>query len=124
MNGNEKTRWHFTVRRPNGEPLLALLVECEPANGQSPPPTPATEKSPPTRPQAATNGAAAGEPKMTDPQKRYLFRLLGAQGVQGKDAEAQLKQYFRVMNLRDVPKAAASEYINQLAKDRKDTNGT
>ena len=31
---------------------------------------------------------------MTDPQKRYLFRLLGAQGVQGKDAEAHLKQYF------------------------------
>lgn len=123
MNGNEKTRWHFTVRRPNGEPLLALLVECEPANGQSQPAAPATERTAPPRPQA-TNGSAAAEPKMTDPQKRYLFRLLGAQGVQGKDAEAQLKQYFRVVNLRDVTKAAASEYINQLAKDRKDGHGT
>jgi hypothetical protein len=124
MDANGKTKWHFTIRRPNGEPLMALLVECEQANGESHPATPATDKSAPTRPQAATNGRAAGEPTMTDPQKRYLFRLLGAQGVQGKDAEAQLKQYFRVMNLRDVSKAAASEYINQLAKDRKDTHGT
>jgi hypothetical protein len=60
---------------------------------------------------------------MTDPQKRYLFRLLGAQGVQGKDAEAHLKQYFRVVRLQDVSKTAASDYINQLAKDRKDAHG-
>jgi hypothetical protein len=124
MAANGKTTWHFTVRRPNGEPLMALLVECEPANGESRPPAATTEKSAPARPQAATNGTANDEAKMTDPQKRYLFRLLGAQGVQGKDAEAQLKQYFRVMNLRDVTKAAASEYINQLAKDRKDAHGT
>jgi hypothetical protein len=121
MDTNGKTRWHLTLRRPNGESLLALLVECEPANGESH--SAASEKSAPTRPQP-TNGSAAAEPKMTDPQKRYLFRLLGAQGVQGKDAEHHLKQFFRVLNLRDVTKAAASEYINQLAKDRKDTNGT
>jgi hypothetical protein len=123
MDTNGKTRWHFTVRRPNGEPLLALLVECEPTDGESRRAGPATEPSTPPRPQAATNGGANGEVKMTDPQKRYLFRLLGAQGVQGKDAEAHLKQYFRVLNLRDVTKAAASDYINQLAKDRKDANG-
>jgi hypothetical protein len=122
MDTNGKTRWHLTVRRPNGEPLLALLVECEPTNGASPAPVAAPEKSAPTRPQP-TNGKADGEAKMTDPQKRYLFRLLGAQGVQGKDAEAHLKQFFRVVNLRDITKAAASEYINQLAKDRKDSNG-
>ena len=124
MATNGKTQWHFTIRHPNGEPLVALLVECEPANGESHTAGPATETSAPTRPQAATNGAANGEPRMTDPQKRYLFRLLGAQGVQGKDAEAHLKQYFRVLNLRDVTKAAASDYINQLAKDRKDGHGT
>ena len=123
MDANGKTKWHFTVRRPNGEPLMALLVECEQANGESHPAAQATEKSAPTRPQAATNGPANDEAKMTDPQKRYLFRLLGAQGIQGKDAETHLKQYFRVLNLRDVTKAAASEYINQLAKDRKDTHG-
>jgi len=124
MATNGKTQWHFTIRHPNGEPLVAFLVECEPTNGESRTAGPATEQSAPSRPQAATNGAANGEPKMTDPQKRYLFRLLGAQGTQGKDAEAHLKQYFRVVNLRDVSKAAASDYINQLAKDRKDAHGT
>jgi hypothetical protein len=58
--------------------------------------------------------------RMTDPQKRYLFRLLGAQKVQGKDAESHLKTYFKVGKLGDITKAAASEYINQLVKDRKD----
>jgi hypothetical protein len=121
MATNGKTGWHLTIRRPNGEPLLALLVECEPTSGATSAPAP--ERSAPTRPQATNGTATAGEPKMTDPQKRYLFRLLGAQGVQGKDAEVHLKQYFRVVNLRDVTKTAASEYINQLAKDRKDANG-
>jgi hypothetical protein len=124
MATNGKTQWHFTIRHPNGESLVAFLVECEPANGEGRTAGPATEPSQPSSPQAATNGAATGEPRMTDPQKRYLFRLLGAQGVQGKDAEAHLKQYFRVLNLRDVTKAAASDYINQLAKDRKDAHGT
>jgi hypothetical protein len=123
MDANSKTRWHLTVRRPNGEPLLALLVECEAANGASPAPVAAPEKSTPTRPQP-TNGSAAGEARMTAPQQRFLYRLLGAQGLQAKDVEAHLKQYFRVVNLRDISKAAASEYINQLAKDRKDANGT
>ena len=124
MDMNGKATWHVTIRRPNGEPLLALLVECEPGNGESPTAGRATQPSISPRPAPATNGGADSEPKMTDPQKRYLFRLLGAQGVQGKDAEAHLKQYFRVVNLRDVSKSAASEYINQLAKDRKDVHGT
>jgi hypothetical protein len=123
MDTNGKARWHLTIRRPDGEPLLALLVECEPSGGASPAEGRPAQQSAPVRPQA-TNGNVSGEAKMTDPQKRYLFRLLGAQGVQGKDAEAHLKQYFRVVNLRDVSKNAASDYINQLAKDRKDANGT
>lgn len=123
MAKNGKTKWHFTIRRPNGEPLVALLVECEPANGESRPAAPEAEKTP-IRSQPTNGESSNGEPRMTDPQKRYLFRLLGAQGVQGKDAEAHLKEHFRVRNLRDVTKAAASDYINQLAKDRKDAHGT
>jgi hypothetical protein len=122
MNANGKVTWRFTIRHPNGEPLVALLVECEPANDDSRRAGVPTDKSTPVRPQAAGT-SSDGEARMTEPQKRYLFRLLGAQGVQGKDAEAHLKQYFRVANLRDISKAAASEYINQLATDRKDAHG-
>ena len=123
MDQNGKARWHCTIRHPNGEPLLALLVEYEPVSREGVSDTRATAQSTPARQQSATNGSGGEEAKMTEPQKRYLFRLLGAQGVQGKDAEAHLKQYFRVVNLRDVSKNAASDYINRLAKDRKDANG-
>jgi hypothetical protein len=78
----------------------------------------------PTREPRPANGhpvADTGE-RMTDPQKRYLFRLLGAQGVDGKKAEEHLKSYFKVARLADIPKQGASEYIDQLTKDRNDAS--
>jgi hypothetical protein len=75
------------------------------------------------RPPAVTNGPTGqsdGGEKMTDPQKRYLFRLLGAQGIEGKKAEEHLKSYFRVARLADIPKSAASQYIDQMVKDKQD----
>jgi hypothetical protein len=72
---------------------------------------------------AATNGPAGqadtGE-KMTEPQKRYIFRLLAAQGIEGKKAEDHLKSYFRVTRLADIPKAGASGLIDQMVKDKQD----
>ena len=59
---------------------------------------------------------------MTDPQRRYLFRLLAAQGVEGKKAEEHLKTYFHVANLAYISRTAASTYIDQLVKDRKDVS--
>ncbi len=60
---------------------------------------------------------------MTEPQKRYLFRLLAQQGVEAKKAEAHLKDYFRVQNLRDVSKAGASQLIEQMIADQKEAAG-
>jgi hypothetical protein len=79
----------------------------------------------PKRDKPALNGApipshASSGERMTEPQKRYLFRLLGAQNVEGKKAEEHLKTYFRVSRLADIPKDAASAYIDQLVKDQKD----
>jgi hypothetical protein len=73
----------------------------------------------PERP-AGTNGQPDSGERMSDPQKRYLFRLLGAQGVQGKQAEEHLKSYFKVSRLADITRTAASTYIDQLVKDQKD----
>ena len=83
------------------EEIIQIPVPAKPAPNGGPPP--------------ADNGE-----RMTDPQKRYLFRLLGAQGVEGKKAEDQLKTYFKVTRLADIPKQAASEYIDQLVKDQQD----
>ena len=74
------------------------------------------------KPAPSPNGgrpADEGE-RMTDPQKRFLFRLLGAQGIEGKKAEEHLKTYFKVSRLTDIPKQAASSYIDQLVKEQRD----
>src|SRR5262245_50602643 len=62
---------------------------------------------------------SAGE-KMSEPQRRYLFRLLAAQKVTGKAAEDHLKSYFKVAALAAISRQAASEYIDLLVKDQKD----
>jgi hypothetical protein len=118
MASDTKT-WRLTVKLPSGEPIMDLLLEGAPLDAK-----PAEVPASPTPLRPAPSQGSNGDARMTDPQKRFLFRLLGAQGVQGKDAEVHLKQYFKVTNVRDISKAAASEYINQLAKDRKEANGT
>lgn len=78
--------------------------------------------------EGAQPGPAARPPKpndtggerMTEPQRRYLFRLLAAQNVTGKAAEKRLKDYFLVTALGDIPRQDASQYIDQLIKDRQD----
>jgi hypothetical protein len=105
--------YRVTLRYPDGNAMFVGTVDAEEIIEV------------PRRDKAAINGAAppqastSGE-RMTDPQKRYLFRLLAAQKVEGKAAEEHLKKYFNVSRLADIPKDAASAYIDQLVKDQKD----
>jgi len=69
------------------------------------------------------NGGANGEKKdnksgenyqlMTDAQKRYLFRLLAGQGIEGDAAHDELKNAFSVDNLKKVTKMEASREIEK-----------
>jgi len=63
-------------------------------------------------------------PRMTENQKRFMFRLLAAQKVEGKEAEEHLKKYFQVTNLSDIPKDSASRYIDELVADQKKGTGS
>ncbi len=100
--------WKVTVKNPDSTPFALFLAEIEEFNDA------------PAPPKETPMGGGNNEEKMTDPQKRYLFRLLGAQGIEGKAAEEHLKDYFKVTFIKDVPKLAASGYIDQLAKARKE----
>jgi hypothetical protein len=105
------TTHRITLKTADGTTLFTGMVTAE-----------EIIETPTRTSRAAANGqphADNGE-RMTDPQKRYLFRLLGAQGTEGKQAEAHLKEYFGVARLTDISKDAASKYIDQLAKDKKD----
>ena len=111
--------YQIILRHPDGRPLLRLIADCEvEVIDPSAPPVPdllarrERQNGPPP--------AEGNEPRMTDPQKRYLFRLLAQQGVEGKKAEAHLREHFGVQNLRDVTKAGASELIEQMIADQKE----
>ena len=103
--------YRITLKYPDGTPMFMGTVHAEEI----------IETPRPERP--SPNGAQSdGSERMTDPQKRFLFRLLGAQGFEGKKAEEHLKTYFKVSRLTDIPKQAASIYIDQLVKDQKDAS--
>ncbi len=100
--------WKVTLKQPDSTPFALFLADVE------------EFADAPAPPKEAPVAGGSNEEKMTDPQKRYLFRLLGAQGIEGNAAEEHLKDYFKVVSLKDVPKLAASGYIDQLAKGRKE----
>jgi hypothetical protein len=107
------TAYRVTLKYPDGATMFMGTVHAEEIIQ-----IPAKDRPSPNGPPPADTGE-----RMTDPQKRYLFRLLGAQGVTGKAAEDHLKQHFAVGKLADIPKALASEYINQLVKDKQEASG-
>jgi hypothetical protein len=103
--------YRITLKYPDGTPMFMGTVHAE-----------EIVQSPlPDRP--VTNGAGKNsDERLTDPQRRFLFRLLAVQGIEAKRAEEHLKTYFKVARLADIPKQAASIYIDQLVKDQKDAN--
>src|SRR2546427_8989248 len=118
MNPHTDT-WRLTVKQADGRPLLTLFVECErpesPATRPSEPATPPAAVA--TRPPSGTPGPDGDRP-MTEPQRRYLFRMLAQQGLDGAQAEQHLKDRFKVVNLNAITRAAASQLIEQLIADR------
>lgn len=118
--GTDKTTWLLTIKSEQGHPLFALLVESELMGDPSaPPPSPAAPSQEPPKPIPTSSD---GEPKITEPQRRYLFRLMALKGVEGKAAEEHLKEHFKVKSLRDIPKAAASQLIDQMVADKKEAD--
>jgi hypothetical protein len=59
------------------------------------------------------NNSGANHPPMTDAQKRYLFRLLAANGLEKDAAYEELKKAFGVDSLKDVTKLEASREIEK-----------
>ena len=103
--------YRVTLKYPDGATMFVGTVLAE-----------EIVQIPPKHNSPSTEGQT--DERMTEPQKRYLFRLLAAQGVDGKKAEEHLKSHFRVSRLSDVTRAAASSYIDQLVKDRQDGAAT
>jgi|SRR5713101_9258219 len=111
--------YRLNVTTTEGQPLFTVLItreRSEVENPDLPSAPPARVPAPPPGPALSGNG----EPRMTEPQRRYLFRLLAQQGLDGKAAEAHLKRAFQVTTLREVSKASASHLIEQMVADQKE----
>jgi hypothetical protein len=63
------------------------------------------------------NGDGSNGELMTYPQKRYLFRIVAQQGVEGNKVQDHLIKLFQADSLKDVTKVEASRMIERLLKD-------
>ena len=64
------------------------------------------------------NGHAANNGElMTYPQKRFLWRILAQQGVEGNKVQEHLLKLFQADSLNDVTKVEASRMIERLLKE-------
>jgi hypothetical protein len=70
-----------------------------------------TLRAPASPEHAQGNGARNA---MTEGQRRYLFRLLAGQGLQGEAAHEHLKDLFAVASLSDIGKSDAAAMIDRL----------
>jgi len=66
-----------------------------------------------------SNDSPNGEALMTPAQKRYLFRILADQKLEGDKAHEKLKTLFQVDALKEVSKLEASRMIEQLLGNNK-----
>jgi uncharacterized protein (DUF2267 family) len=108
------------LRTPDGKVILVLyLYEKEIALEDSPEVS-AEKKSAETKKEKAhTQNPQTEEPRMTDAQKRYLFRILAEQGMENDKAYQHLKILFQVDSLKEVTKLEASKMIERLLEEAK-----
>lgn len=57
--------------------------------------------------------AAEPEAKMSDAQRRYLFRLLAEMGIEGERAKNTIKEQAEVKDVKEVSKSMASSLIEK-----------
>lgn len=96
----------------SGESALAAAAKpAAPANGRN-----GNGRSKPTKGPPFKDIAAATGP-MSEAQRRYLFRLLASQGVQGDAALDHLKIRFGVSDLAQASKVDATRLIDQILKE-------
>jgi hypothetical protein len=120
----EKVCRVLEFRTGSGELLFSLLliqkqeIDSEPAKPEE---KPAKEKGGDGRKGEEKKEAGPGnnDATMTDAQKRYLFRILAEQGMEGEKAHEELKKSFGVDSLKNVTKLEASREIERRLEKAK-----
>ncbi len=105
------------VRTAEGQLILCLnLIEKE-MDSRNQAQTSGNRRSEPRSSGNQGNGSQNNE-AMTEAQRRYLFRILAEQGIEGDVAFEKLKELFDVSVLKEVSKRDASKMIERLLEDQ------
>lgn len=112
-------KWRVIVKRPDGLPLLSLLVEWTPVESVDAP-RPPSQPPPASLPWARSAPGADDEHPMTEPQRRYLFRMLAARGLDVPQAEQYLKTRLAVTSLSGISRSAARQLIEDLLSQQQE----
>ncbi len=109
----------FEVRTNDGKVIFSVYVyESSVATVESP--GESFEKKEERKDEKIQNETSQTDGKeMTAAQKRFLFRLMVGQGVEGEKAHEQLMDLLQVDSLKDVTKYEASKMIERLLEESK-----
>lgn len=114
----EKTKC-FEVRTNDGKVLFSVFIYESGAATAESPDLSGKKGGEQKAEKNQKDTSEADEKSMTNAQKRFLFRLMAGQGVEGEKAHEKLKEYFQVDSLKDVTKFEASKMIERLLEESK-----
>jgi hypothetical protein len=75
-------------------------------------------RNPENRTEKSQGNSSQNGELMSEAQRRYLFRILAEQGIEGDAAFDKLKSLFDVTVLKDVTKRDASKMIERLLEEQ------
>src|SRR2546425_488703 len=93
--------WRFIIKLPSGSVICFVDAICQKQNLS----------------ETGVRTDGADEPKLTEAQRRFPLKLLPKQGFEPEAAKNRLKELFKVTSLPDIPRNAASQYIEQLVAE-------
>jgi hypothetical protein len=105
------------VRTAEDKLILNLYLVEKEVDSESKQNNPANKRQESRSGNQGGNNSQSSE-TMTEAQRRYLFRILAEQGIEGDAAFEKLKSLFDVSALKDVSKRDASKMIEQLLGDQ------
>jgi len=112
-----KTVKTIELRTAKGELIVSFYLVEKEVDSEGKPNTSGNRRPETTTERSQGAGSQNGE-MMSEAQRRYLFRILAEQGIEGDNAYIHLKNNFGVSNLKDVTKRDASTLISRLLEDQ------
>jgi len=109
------------LRTAEGKLIVSLYLVEKEVESESKAKSPAN-RNPETRTEKSQGNSSQNGELMSEAQRRYLFRILAEQGIEGDAAFERLQSLFDVTALKDVTKRDASKMIERLLVEQGGTS--